>query len=865
MTDVLATPSGAGSTPTRLFTWLALPLRLAMRELRGGIAGFGILIACIALGVAVIAGVGGLARDLLDGFTKQGRVLIGGDIALRRVHQRATPAERAKMTALGSVAETATMRAMARTLDGNDQALVEIKAVDRAYPLVGHVQLASGGTLDATLRAESGTAVVAKALLDRLALKVGDDIKVGDAILRVTGVLESEPDRFAGRFAYGPRIMMSIPTLMATGLVSPGTLINWRYAITLPDGAATPPQQLAAISKRLSAELGDAGFLLKDRRNPSSNVTRLLKRLQQFLTLLGLTALLLGGLGVANAVATYVDKHKRIIATYRSLGATRGVVLATLLIQMLAISGLGVVIGLAVGIAIPRLVSFFAASALPFPLAAGIDWSGLAIAAIYGMLVALAFLLWPLARTFSMRPATLFRDMQDKGPVIPHWPFVAAQVAVIAALVGFAVFTSGMAKVALGFIGGTALVVALFWILSLGTRRAAAAIPRPASPALKLAIANLSAPGGLVRAIIISLGAGLSLLVGLSLVDYSMTQELRQSIPEKSPDYYAIDIPKADADRFRDLVLASAPKSIIKIAPMLRGRIVRLNGKRPDAASVPPEARWVLRGDRGLTYSNTVPEGSKLVKGDWWAADYSGEPLVSFGAKLAGQLGLSIGDTVTVNVLGRNITARIANLREINWESLAINFVMVFSPNTLAGAPNNYLATFRFPEGTSVATDRTVARAIAKDLPAVTLIRVKDAIQSFSEIFAKVMLAVRLAGSITLVAGGLVLAGAFAAAQSRRTQQAVILKAIGATRARLLSAHFAEYALLTLITGALAVAIGSIGAWIVTKYVLEFDFAFSPSVVVLALGLAAAFVFTLGGYRTWRILSARPVPYLRGL
>ena len=298
---------------------------------------------------------------------------------------------------------------------------------------------------------------------------------------------------------------------------------------------------------------------------------------------------------------------------------------------------------------------------------------------------------------------------------------------------------------------------------------------------------------------------------------------------------------------------------------MLRGRIVRLNGAAPDAAKVPENARWVLRGDRGLTYAATPPKGAELVTGSWWGADYKGEPLVSFGAKLGQSLGLKVGDTIAVNILGRNITARIANLRKIDWEDLQINFVMVFSPNTLTGAPHNLLATIRYDGAVPKGANRKIARAVGAALPTATLINVREAISTFADLFAKIMLAIRIAGSITLVAGGLVLAGALAAAHSRRTLQAVILKAIGATRQRILGAHAAEYALLTLTAALLAVFAGSVAAFIVTEFVLELPFVFSLSAAVMAVVLAAIFIFVLGGLRTWRILSVRPVPYLRGL
>jgi putative ABC transport system permease protein len=258
-----------------------------------------------------------------------------------------------------------------------------------------------------------------------------------------------------------------------------------------------------------------------------------------------------------------------------------------------------------------------------------------------------------------------------------------------------------------------------------------------------------------------------------------------------------------------------------------------------------------------------VPEGSKVVDGKWWPKDYAGEPQVSFEKDLAKRLKIGIGDTVTVNVLGRNVTARLTNLREVKWESLAINFVMVFSPNTLKSAPHNLLATITLPPDASLETDVKISRAIGKEMPSTTAIRVKDAINSFNTVFAKIMTAVRVAGGVTLLAGALVLAGALATAQRRRIKQAVILKTLGATRRRILTSHAIEYGVLASITALFAIGLGAFSAWVALTRVMDVQFTFSVAAVAQALGLALGLVMLFGGLGTWAVLRAPAVPYLR--
>jgi len=844
---------------------LWLVARLAWRELRSGLSGFGILVACIALGVTVITGVSALSEALLDGFSTKGRMLLGGDVSLTRVHQQASAEERRQMEALGAVSEVAVMRSMARVERAGavpQQTLVEITGVDDAYPLVGVVELDGDRDLKAVLR---DGAAVPKSLLDRLDIAVGDTIRLGGKTITIASELVRAPDQVGGRLPFGPRVLLSLQTMRETGLVQPGALISWRYSIAMPAGA-TNAGDLESRARAVRP-FTQAGFMVTDRANPSPRVTTLLGRLRDFLILLGLTALLVGGVGVSNAVSTFVDRQRRIIATYKSVGASHGLVFAVLMAQILAISGVGIAIGLAAGAAIPFGAAVIYGDVLPIEINPGLGWRTLIVGTVYGLLVAVLFTAWPVGQAGRIRPAALFRD-----DVAAHhgWPGRAAFIIATAAalgLIGFAVLMSGKPTIAAGFIAGVSVVLALFFLLGFGVVAMARRLPRPSRPELALAMTGLAAPGGLTRSVIVSLGAGLSLLVAVALVDRSLVAELEGSLPADSPNFFAIDITKRDLVTFRDQVHAGAANAQVRTAPMLRGRIVKLKGISAEDYKT-GEGAWALRGDRGLSFSQEIPEASKLIAGKWWPNDYAGAPLVSFAAGPAKDLGLQVGDTVTVNVLGRNVTARIASLREVNWQSLAINFVMVFSPNTLEAAPYNLLATVQLVGDDDAVIERqeaAIGRAVAQVLPGVTLIRVREAIAAFAELFANVMAAVRAAGAITLLAGALVLAGALATAQRKRIGQAVILKCVGATRRRLLFAHVAEYGLLALIAAVLAIIVGAIAAWIITVFVLEVGFVLSWTALATAVLVSIGLVLGLGAIGTIRVLQARPVPYLRNL
>ena len=552
-------------------------VQFALRELRSGLSGFGIFIACIALGVAVVTGVGALTDALLSGFEQQGRMLLGGDVTLRRVHRRATSQERIALAQLGRTAETATMRSMARLPDGSDQALIEIKAVDPSYPLLGKLAVDQASGARQAIHG-SGGAVVAQSLLDRLGLKVGDRMKIGSKSLPISGVLTNEPDRISARLAFGPRVMVSHQTLASTGLVRPGTLINWRYAILAPDGETSPKGAVERIRAAIAKDLPEAGFIVRDRHNPSPSITRLLNRLRQFLTLLGLAALLIGGVGVANAVQTFVDRRRKTIATYKSIGATNGTVLGIYLVQIMTIAVAGTAIGLLVGSAVPAALSLTYGSELPVALGASFTWVNVAMGFSYGILVALLFVLWPLGQAERIRPAALFRDEVTSQQTFPSMRILLLTGLAATTLVGFAVLTTGAPRLAFGFLSGVFAILILFWAIGTGVTWIARKLPRPRRSEVALAMTGLASPGGLTRSVVLSLGAGLSLLVAVALVDASLISELRGRMPENSPDYFAIDIAKQDGPAFESEIRKVAPTATIETAPMLRGRIVRLNG-----------------------------------------------------------------------------------------------------------------------------------------------------------------------------------------------------------------------------------------------------------------------------------------------
>jgi putative ABC transport system permease protein len=836
---------------------LPLSLRLALRELRGGFSGFYIFIACIALGAAALAAIGTLSSAIQTGIAREGRVLLGGDVEASLVHRRATDAERTYLTSRGQVSEVATLRSMARLADGSAQALVLVKAVDGAYPLYGAVALEDNASLSEAL-GRPGTVAVERALMEQLSLKKGDRFNLGEATLEVAAVIASEPDRLAAGPTLGPRVMLSLESLQQTGLAQPGSLIDWRYRIKEPE-----PEALAGFKEAIAQALPDSGFQIRDKTDPAPSIRNAVDRLADFLTLVGLTALLSGGIGVASAVSAFIERKRKVIAIYKATGASRDLIIRGFLIQVLLLALIGIVIGLAVGAMLPFLFTALYGPLLPVRLEVGLYPAGLISAAGYGLLTALIFILWPLGRASQIRAGELLREEVEGKSGWPPMAFIAASVACGALLVATAVFFAQDRKIAAITIAAVAVTFLLFAALGYGFRWLARRLPRPRRPEFALALANIAGPGGLTQTVTISLGAGLTLLTAIALTNASLTAEFKTQIPERAPSHFFIGIPKASFDGFASLIATTAPGSELEAAPMLRGKIVSLAGVPAARIKPPPQAEWVLNGDRGLTFSDTPPKNSKIVTGEWWTKDHEGEQLVSFEAELGDALGLKVGDEVTVNVLGRNVTAKIANFRTVQWNSFGINFVMIFSPNTLRAAPYNMLATLNWNGPHDDKAEADIVRAVTAQYPSITSVRVRDALETFNALMGKVFAAIRVAGGLTLFSGVLVLAGALATARAKRIYEAVILKTLGATRWRIVGAHLAEHLILGLATAVVASAAGAVVAYIILTELMDVGFHPSPFALLQASFFTTIFMIAFGLFGTLRVLGAKSSAYLR--
>ncbi len=835
---------------------LALAARLARRELRGGVRGFRVFLACLALGVAAIAAVGTVRESINGGLSREGAALLGGDVSLGFTYRFATEDERAWMEGeADAVSEIVDFRSLA--VAGEDRALTQVKAVDGAYPLYGSVGLEPAIALDAALAGPDDRpgAVMDRVLADRLGLVPGDSFSLGLQDFVLTAVITREPDGAGSGFGLGPRTLVNTEDLAQSGLLGDGTLYETAYRLRLPEGT-----DIAALEAGAGSALQGSGARWQDRRDGAPGVREFVDRLSAFLVLVGLAGLAVGGVGISTAVRSYLDTKISVIATLKSLGADRRTVLLTYGLQIGALTVLGLAMGVILGAAIPLLAAPLIEARLPVPAVFALYPKPLFEAVLYGLLAAAIFTLWPLAGAEEVRAAALFRDAGFHRFSRPRAIWIITTGVLLALLVGAAAVLSGLAKLTIWSALGLGATFLILLVVAFGVRRGARALARSRAlqgrTALRLALGAVGGPGSETTSVVLSLGLGLTVLAAIGQIDATLRGAIARDLPEVAPSYFVVDIQTDQLAPLIDGLEARDSVSRIETAPMLRGIITQING-RPAAEVVGDH--WVIEGDRGITYSATPPTGAEVTAGDWWAEDYAGPPQVSFAAEEAEEMGLSLGDSLTINVLGRDIEAEITSFRNVDFSTAGIGFILSMNPSALAGAPHTHIATI-YAEETDEAA---ILRDMAGDYPNITAIRVRDAIARVSEILAGIAGAITWGALAALVTGAIVLIGTAATVERARTYEAAVLKTLGAERRSILANFALRSAILGGAAGLVAIGAGAAGAWAVARFVMDTAYVFEPVSALMVVGAGVGVTLLSGLAFAWRPLLARPARILR--
>ena len=826
---------------------MSLAFRLAKRELRGGLKGFRVFLICLCLGVAALAAITTLRDAIQNALSDQGAVLLGGDAELRFTYRRASAEELAFMAQRAeAVSEILDFRSMA--VFGEDQGLTQVKAVDAHYPLYGAPELSPAITLQEAL-ADHG-AVMDGVLIARLGLKIGDRFKLGLQEFTLRAELLREPDNADGGFSLGPRTLLRSADLADSGLLAQGSMFDSKYRLRLAENI-----DLSALREESRSRFTDHGLRWRDRRNAAPSLSRFVENMGGFLVLVGLAGLAVGGIGISAAVRAWLSRKSATIATLKTLGASASLILRLFLLQLLVMAGLGILAGLLLGAGLPLLLAPLIEASLPFPADIGLSAKALGEAALYGLLITLIFTLLPLARAVASKANLLYRALE--APALPTKRAMALLAVLLTALLASQIWRSEMPGLAAATIAGIFAALGLLALSAKGLRALARrASAKCRAPLLRMALAAIGAAGSEALSVMLSLGLGLSVLAAMGQIDSNLRRAIALDLPERAPAFFFVDIQPDQLADFRAKMAAHPAVSRFESAPMLRGAITKING-RPARESAP--GHWVLRGDRGISYAARLPEGTEISKGSFWPEGYSGPPQASFSRKEAEDLGLDLGDKITANILGREITAEITSLREVDFASGAMNFVMILNEAALAGAPHSNIATLYAPPE----AEADILRQSAKTWPNVTAIAIREAVDQASEALSAIAKATAWAAAGTLLTGFAVLIGAAAAGQEARNQEAAILKTLGATRAKILTSFALRAALQGAAAGAIAACTGAAAGYAVCRFVMEVPYHFdaASAAAILLGGITATLLANLFYARA--ALRAKPAAILR--
>ncbi len=828
-----------------------LAWRLARRELRSGFAGSFVFLACLTLGVAAIAAVGVINAGVLEGLEEDSTALLGGDLKIESTNR---PVDDTVLE--GLVPAEARRSDVVRTNGmayGRDdrRVVVGLKVVDDAYPLYGSVTLDPLNLRLADALSSRG-AVVERGLLARLDVELGDPIRIGDADFTVRAVVEREPDRIGGFVSIGPRVFIHQDDLAASAIIQPGSLARFDYRFALP-----PDVDPEAWVNQLKAENAEADFQVNGVRDIQPRVTRVVDRLASFLTIAGLASLLIGGVGVALAIQNYLTGKIRNIATLKCLGAKSQTIFRIYLLQVLALALIGVTLGLMIGQALPFLVSALTDGLLPVQIRTGFYPLPLLVAAGCGFATTLAFAVWPLARAKDVSPAGMFRALLEPPKRWPDMVMLLLLGTCLLALVGFAIIGVSDKRLALIFIAvamaSALLLTGVAKLILLVTKRLA----RRGNARFRMALANLHRPGAHTTSIVVALGAGLTVLTLVAVLNQNMRAELDQSFSDRVPSVFFIDIQRDQLETFETIVEQQAAADHLQLLPTIRGRVVRIKDVPANQSGV---NHWTLRRDRALSYSGTMPDGTEIIEGDWWPEDYAGPPKLAIEDDVAEAYDVAIGDRLTFNVLGRKIEAEIAVIRrEIDWSQGRLDAAFLFSPGTLEAAPHAFAAAVDVDADAEAA----LLDAVAEGLANVTPISMREVGGRIRSIMDKVRLAILAVAGVTLISGLLVLAGAVAAARRRHLYEAAVLKVLGARRSDLLRQFVIEYLSLGVVAALVGGLLGMIGAFIVVTVVMQLAWVWTPITLAAILILALSLTLAAGFIGAWRVLGRSAGPVLR--
>jgi len=835
---------------------LICALKFALRESRFALKNFKIFIASLFLGTAIIAGVGSVTANISDSIRQDGKIFLGGDVEISQTQERLSNEERTHLAEWGVMSEIASLRSMAHA--GNDSSLVNLKAVDTAYPLYGELLLQSGKYSPDILSEKAGKwgILLSNALATRLNLNLGDSVKLGTEEYEVRAIIKKEPDNASNQgFQLAPGVIVAMDSLSDNSLVQQGSLIRHHNRIKLNQNVTS-----SLLRNNIKESFPDKTWRIKDSNSGGAGLRRFVGRMGQFMTLVGLTALLVGGVGVSNAVRSYLSEKTNTIATYKILGGSSQMILLTYLAQVLFIASGAIFLGLIAGAGLPIAAGAFLKDSLPVEFKGAIYLKPLMLAAFYSYSVAIIFTLWPLGKATQVPAARLFRQTISTRPSARQSaPYIIVIAAMLLSLISVVIYMSEYRPLTTATLAAAAAAFLILLGAATLAKKMARNMPRPKNPIFRIALSNIYRPGNSTNSIVMSLGLGLILFTSIALIEHNLLREIKDRVGGEAPSFFFLDIQKDQHDEFKNYLKAREGVLSYRTVPNLRGRVTHIKSIEARKAQVKSEGKWILRGDKGITFTHILPANNIITAGSWWPENYDGPPQVSISKNMADSMALDIGNEITVNILGRDFTMPVSSVRDFNWGNFGINYVMMIDPNTLKSAPFNYVGTAK----TLIQDETAIYKELTRKFPSISVVRMTDMLSNALALLAKISGAIDVMAAITIISGIIVLAGAIASGHKSRIYDAAVLKVVGATRYDILKAYLIEFILLGALTGAIAIILGSLAAYSVINFVMKMSWQLPLEIPVSTVMLSVLVTLAFGMVSIWLAMSARPARVLR--
>lgn len=825
----------------------------ALRDMRGSWRHFRLVLLCLFLSLTSVTAIQIAGSSVLKSIEAQGNVILGGDWVLRQLYQPVGEAERDWIQAHGgSITDTVEMRVMLINPETQDAGLIELKAAAGEYPLYGRMETKPKGKFHDLLK---GGLVLDPNLGERLNVSLGDNVQLGEKIFKVAAWIENEPDRAGGsRFGLAPRVFIARDDLAATQLLQPGSMTYHDMRVKFPVGG-----NLTQFKAEFQSAFPNATWRLTDRERASPQIQRYVDNIVQFLTLIGLSSLLIGGIGIANGMRAYFQTRMTTIAIFKATGMGQSQIRKIYLWQIFGIGLAGTLSGLATGIVIPYLALPFIQPMMPFSVQIGLGLKEIFIPLSFGILTSLIFSLWPLGEAEKTSPLLLLRNMAVGENQKPGAHIITVLIPLILILATIVIFSSDNQFFSLTFLLGAALCFCFFFIAGKAVAHFANAQASRYSFAARLALQNLGGKGNAASQTLVSLGIGLTVLMSIALIERNLSATLHDNLPEDAPAFFFLDIQPEQKDAFSEIVSNIPGADKLITMPNLRGRIVSVNGIPAKEALKDKRESWLLANERGFTYTSDLPAHSKIISGKWWPADYQGPPLISVVDDVERGFGVKPGDKMVVSVLGREIETEIANIREVNWTNFTVNFAITFAPGVLEAAPHSWLATVVAPPEKETEIQRAVTRAF----PNISMIRISEAIETVSNLLNQMNQAIRVMALLTLATGLLVLAESLIATRARRSYDTIILKVVGVPQSTLRTTLLIEFVILGLIAAISAAVIATGVSWAVMSLWMDLEWGFYPVLVLITIAISLGAIVLTSWLVLRNLLQSAPGPYLR--